>query len=288
MPLLNVPQSARQAPSIFEQARKKQQEQQLAQLKMRLLQAQVGQVGVEKPASVGQLLAKQMQILEPGSPGWLKLAKIQGGGVNVTTNIPGAQKTTKGVMEKAILDAQKSTLGLDIMEKTFKDEYTEYPFQAKAYLSRKTEKWGAPLPGEESFWRLTEKQLGDFAAWEGQAEKAFLTFRKWATGVAGGEKEMAAIRKAFATKDKSATEFKSMIRQAKAFETAYIKELTQLLIAGSVINKATQAKAATAGIAAAGIADDKTVRMVDPNGQTYDVPASEVNEAEQHKWRVVQ
>jgi len=216
-----------------------------------------------KDLSINKLVARLMQTLPPGSPKWLELAKITSGGI--TVNLPSAQKSTIAKMEQAVLDSRKSVLGLDIIDKTFKPEYTEYPFQLQATLTRTIEKFGKKLPTKSGGLLLTGKQLGDYAAWVRQAEEAFLTFRKWATGVAGGEREMAAIREAFATKDKSATEFKAMVKQAKMFQQAYMAELDRLIRTGSVLNKNTQTKAAQIGMKAAGIQPGRQIKSKQPN-----------------------
>ena len=255
----------------------------LDQARQKLIEAQTGQVGQPTQDSGSSELARVKasllkEFLDPNTPPERK-KQIQGSGVfggstvNVTTNLPGTEKSTKGSMEKSIIEAQKSVLGLDIMDRTFKEEYTQYPFQARSKLSSGAEKLGIPLPEDEGGILLTKEQLGDKAAWERQAEEAFLTFRKWATGVAGGEKEMAAIRQAFATKDKSATEFRAMIKQAKDFQSAYVQSLENMLMAGSVLSKETKARAAEIATQSSGISQQSKTRTTDQEKRLQELKA---------------
>jgi hypothetical protein len=287
--------------AAFDQRRLQQQLGQ-AQIQLRLAQAYKA---MNDPLSVNDRVSEQMAQHEPGSPEWLALARITGGGTNIslTQNQPGAQKSTMGKIESDILDSRNSVLGLDVIEKLFKPEYTEIPFQAQVKTSRLVEKGGAisrglglKLPEEPGGLLLTSKQLGDYAGWEGQAEKAFLTFRKWATGVAGGKEEMAAIRQAFATKDKSASEFRGMIKQARVFQQAYEQSLTKLLQQGSVVNAETKAIAAKEAVDAAGLRTEKPtdaalkkpLRMISPSGKKYIIDASEVEKARKHGYQEIQ
>ncbi len=146
-------------------------------------------------------------------------------------------QSTKSKIESNILDSDKAVLGLKIMDTSFKDKFTEYSFQTRAAGTRIAEKLGFEPP-EEGIVRVGKKELEEYSAWQRQAEEAFLTFRKWATGVAGGEKEMSDIRKVFATKDKSATEFKAMLKQAINYQAVYKQSLQLYLQQGSVLPEA--------------------------------------------------
>ena len=107
------------------------------------------------------------------------------------------------------------------MDRLFKghDDYLTYKGQIKAWGTKKLDKLG--YAGKEAQDWLDKRQ-----EWYQIAKAQFLAYRKWVTGVAGGEKEMAEIAKSYPDPDKnSPAEYKGNLRRARLtvefFRAAY-------------------------------------------------------------------
>lgn len=115
--------------------------------------------------------------------------------------------STRSKLEKDIISADSNIEGFNNIELSFKPEFLTLAGKAKAGTQRQLDKLG--------FSNNTEF-LQSRAAWFSQAMSAFIAYRKWATGVAGGEKEMAQIAKAFPDPEKnSPAEYISNLKQSR-------------------------------------------------------------------------
>lgn len=163
-----------------------------------------------------------------------------------------AQKSTVAAMEKDLLQLDKDINALQSVRGLYRDEFSTWPFKGRKWWATTKEKAGIKPPEKPGWLTASKKQIQDYSAWFGSAETQYLTFRKWATGVAGGPQEMAQIRQAFPDpKDKSPTEFRAMLDQSIRFKQIYKQELTKKIQAGMVIDK--QQKSDAAMIALRGI-----------------------------------
>lgn len=127
--------------------------------------------------------------------------------------LPPMEKATKTRIEKEIQEADtrisafKQMSPPDIFERgLFKDEYLTFKGQWKAGLAPWKEKLGMDI---DEAWLDARQQ------WYQLSKAQFLAYRKWVTGVAGGEKEMAEIAKSYPDPDKnSPTEYKANLSRA--------------------------------------------------------------------------
>ena len=127
-------------------------------------------------------------------------------GVSVSVGIT---KATQTELEKSQMDAEQNIMSFNEIERLFKPEFLTYKGQGTAMAQKYAEKLGVGTP---------TKFLQKRTAWMQQAKSAFLAYRKWVTGVAGGEKEMVEIAKSFPDpENNSPTEFMSNLKQARSW-----------------------------------------------------------------------
>lgn len=132
-------------------------------------------------------------------------ASLRGAGIEITTNPDGTmtfkqggkggtnlQKSTLGAIDKDIIAGQKMIGQLNEAESLFKPEFLTRGGQAKSFGQEQINKLG--FDNNTDFLQAKSK-------WKTQSKQAFLAYRKWVTGVAGGEKEMAEIATAFPDPD---------------------------------------------------------------------------------------
>uniref|UniRef100_A0A6M3IKJ4 Uncharacterized protein n=1 Tax=viral metagenome TaxID=1070528 RepID=A0A6M3IKJ4_9ZZZZ len=124
----------------------------------------------------------------------------------------GLTKSSQTKLQEKIMESQYSLDRLEEAEAIFEPEFLKYSGQGKAWVSKKLEKGGVGF--EKEF-------LGRYSKWKNTVETFMLEWRKYITGVAGGEKEMKDIEKAtINTKYDSETTFKSKLSQIKKMTTA--------------------------------------------------------------------
>ncbi len=140
-------------------------------------------MGIPLPEAIS-FLKKQ-----PGS----SLTVDKDGNVSFTQGVDaGVSKPTGTAIEKEIISAQKTIGQLNEAEKLFQPDFLTRGGKLKAFTETQADKLG--FESKSDF-------LKERSAWLTQSKQAFLAYRKWVTGVAGGEKEMADIAKAFPDPD---------------------------------------------------------------------------------------
>ena len=115
--------------------------------------------------------------------------------------------STKGAIEKEIIDTNKMIGQFNESEKTFMPEFLTYAGQGAAWLQKQADKLGL-----DSGTKFLEQRT----TWMNQSKAAFLQYRKWITGVAGGEREMEEIAKAIPDPERnSPAEFTANLNQSR-------------------------------------------------------------------------
>ncbi len=118
-------------------------------------------------------------------------AKKVKGGTGVTVNV--GDKTTVATqtqLEKDIIEATKNVQSLKSTGEKFKDEYLTWWGKGSNFVYKNMDKAGMSTKDQQSM-------IKERAKWFRQAKSDFIAYRKWATGVAGGEKEMEEIATSF-------------------------------------------------------------------------------------------
>jgi len=125
---------------------------------------------------------------------------------------------TKTQLEKDIISADSSIAAFNSIESSFKPEFLTVGGKVKAQAQRQLDKLG--------FANNTEF-LQARSSWFSQAMSAFIAYRKWATGVAGGEKEMKQIAKAYPDpENNSPAEYIANLKQSRINQRKLKKRLT--------------------------------------------------------------
>jgi hypothetical protein len=116
--------------------------------------------------------------------------KVQGksGEVNVYTGDLG--KTTKTQLEQDVIQGVQNIKSFQSTRSKFKDEYLTVFGKGEKMVAEAVDKLGMSSGDQKKF-------ISERASWFRQAKADFIAYRKWATGVAGGEKEMQEIATAF-------------------------------------------------------------------------------------------
>lgn len=147
----------------------------------------------------------------------------------VQVNTGDLQKGTVGKLEDQIIAGQKTIGQLNRAEATFKPEFLTIAGKAKGAIQRLSEKAG--FETDTDF--LKEK-----SRWFNQAKQAFFVYRKWVTGVAGGEKEMKDIAKAFADPERnSPSEYLANLQETRLWTRAVDKWLRETKALGLSISE---------------------------------------------------
>ena len=121
----------------------------------------------------------------------------------------GLTKTVKSSTQKNILEGQSRVDAQNYVSSLYRPEFLTYGGEIKSGIMTKLNKLTPSL--KDSFTKAR-------AAFLSQTNQAFITYRKWATGVAGGEKEMAEIKRATFSEDDSPQDFEAKL-QAVQFMT---------------------------------------------------------------------
>jgi hypothetical protein len=120
--------------------------------------------------------------------GWTRVDKRTGPAVNVYTG--DLARTTRTKVESEIIEGVKNVQSFRKTGEMFKDEYLEVMGKGKKKAAEIMDKAGVSTEDQR-------KYINEYAQWFRQAKSDFLAYRKWVTGVAGGEKEMQEIATAF-------------------------------------------------------------------------------------------
>ena len=121
----------------------------------------------------------------------------------------GLTKTVRSSTQKNILEGQTRLTTQNYVSSLYRPEFLTYGGEIKSGIMTKLNKLTPSL--KDSFTKAR-------AAFLSQTNQAFITYRKWATGVAGGEKEMAEIKRATFSEDDSPQDFEAKL-QAVQFMT---------------------------------------------------------------------
>jgi len=154
----------------------------------------------------------------------------QSGGISIdkdgNVQIGGPASVPKGAKTALFKDVVSNQKGLDSInqiESLYEPEFLTYKGAAKG-------KWATFLnkldPEDRSAFQSRR------AAFISAANINFLTFRKWATGVAGGEKEMAEIKRATFSEDDSPQDFESKVSTIKSLKRRLNARMKAALAAG--------------------------------------------------------
>ena len=114
------------------------------------------------------------------------------------------EKSTKGQIEKDVIDLQTTLGELEQINKDYNDDFFTYRGRGKAYFTALAEKAEVPVgQAAKDFLSAKTKFFAD-------AKRVFLKFRKFITGVAGGIEEFKEIAKATIDPESdSPTQFKA-------------------------------------------------------------------------------
>ena len=110
-------------------------------------------------------------------------------GVTIQTG-PQVGKTTRTKLEGDIIEGVRNIQSFGETRKLFKPEYLTWWGRGKKTLAENMDKAGISTEDQKKL--ITERNK-----WFRQAKADFIAYRKWATGVAGGEKELAEIATSF-------------------------------------------------------------------------------------------
>ena len=139
-----------------------------------------------------------------------RLKKLGAKAATTTVNLGALGKTTINSLEKDIIALETAELGLKIVEDFFEPEFLEFLGKGKAAAQRFANKLGLSTSTE-----FLERR----AKWFAQAKEGFLAYRKWITGVAGGEKEFQEIAKAVPDPERDApAEFIAKLEQLQEWK----------------------------------------------------------------------
>jgi len=114
--------------------------------------------------------------------------QVKGSGVTINTGDLG--KSTQNKLEQDIIEADKNIQSFNETRKSFKDDYLTYLGKGMRKIAEMMDKSGISTEDQR-------KYINDYNTWFRQAKADFIAYRKWATGVAGGEKELKEIATSF-------------------------------------------------------------------------------------------
>ena len=145
--------------------------------------------------------AGEQVYVEKGKPIPKGFKKVQTKGTSVTVNTGDLSKTTKSKLEDEVIQGVQSIQSFKDTRTKFKPEYITLWGKGDRMVAGAADKLGVSTKDQQTL-------ITDRSNWYRQAKADFIAYRKWATGVAGGEKEMEEIAKAFPDPDKnSPTEY---------------------------------------------------------------------------------
>jgi len=143
--------------------------------------------------------------------GGLSLSVGPEGEVSFSTDGKNVETPTgaKTALFKDITAGQQAIDSINQIETLYDPSFLSYAGAAKGWLATKMNKMD---PNVRSGFQQRR------AAFLSAANKEFLRFRKWATGVAGGEKEMAEIKRATFSEDDSSQDFEAKLNLARGLQ----------------------------------------------------------------------
>jgi len=125
--------------------------------------------------------------------------KVMAKGTQVTVQTGDLSKTTKSKLEGDVIEATHNIRSFKDTEAKFKDEYLTYWGKGGRLVAGAMDKAGVST-------KRQKKLINQRAKWYRQAKADFISYRKWATGVAGGEKEYKELARAFPDPDRNSPE----------------------------------------------------------------------------------
>ena len=132
----------------------------------------------------------------------------------------GLTKTVRSSTQKNILEGQTRLTTQNYVSSLYRPEFLTYGGEIKSGIMTKLNKLTPTL--RDSFTKAR-------AAFLSQTNQAFIAYRKWATGVAGGEKEMSEIKRATFSEDDSPQDFEAKL-QAVQFMTRKLLARQQMAL----------------------------------------------------------
>jgi hypothetical protein len=149
---------------------------------------------------------------------------IPSGGVTVNVGPQDIETATKTKLEKDIIELENNVAAFDEIEGTLEDSFLRLKGWAKAGLQKQAEIFGIPINAEF---------LGRRSVFQQRAQSAFLKWRKFITGVAGGPQELKEIAKSFPDPSKnSPTEFRAKLNSAREITRRAIRRMKILRARG--------------------------------------------------------
>jgi len=122
---------------------------------------------------------------------------------------PGLQKPVITKLQNDVIKASGQIDTLNQIEQSFKPEFLTWAGRGEKWFRKQVDKIGAA--SEEQ-----KQEIYAYQDWYAPAKQSFLAYRKWITGVAGGEKEMKEIAKSYPDPDRnSPTEYMANLRRTK-------------------------------------------------------------------------
>ena len=166
------------------------------------------QKGMESYAtSQGSLPADISKIQEQGKQS--RMTKAVPSTQNINTQELQAPKGAQAGLFKELTTGEQSLDSMNQIQSLYEPDFLSYGGKAKGAAATVLNK-------------MDPKQRSNFqqrrAAFISAANKEFIRFRKWATGVAGGPVEMAEIKRATFSEDDSPQDFESKLQLAKSLQ----------------------------------------------------------------------
>lgn len=134
--------------------------------------------------------AGEQAYIEKGKPIPPGYTKVMGKGTQITVNTGDLGKTTKAKLEKDIIEGTRNIQSFKETGKLFKPKYLTFFGKGKKATAEAMDKLGLSTKEQKELIKERSK-------WFRQAKADFIAYRKWATGVAGGEKELKEIATSF-------------------------------------------------------------------------------------------
>jgi len=157
--------------------------------------------------------------------------KVQAKGTQVTIQTGDLGKTTKAKLEQDIIEGTQNIQSFKETRKLFKPEYLTIFGKSGKLLAETADKIGISTKGQRVLIRERSK-------WFRQAKADFIGYRKWATGVAGGEKELKEIATSFPDPvNNSPTQYKANLGSIEETTKRVLMLNTDFLRSGIDINQ---------------------------------------------------
>ena len=116
--------------------------------------------------------------------------KVQTKGTSLTVNTGELSKATKSKTEQGIIEADQNLQSFKKTKEMFKPEFLTMFGKGGNVLAITADKVGISTEAQK-------KLISERTKWFRQAKADFISYRKWATGVAGGEKEYKELATSF-------------------------------------------------------------------------------------------